>query len=392
MRTILHRLVLLALLLAGCNPAATPALDLIPNPTQTSQPLESATPEPTVPAGTLTPTHLPNAIPTDQLDKSVFRFYEANPVLQRSNNPDWDNQFIDPGAVIYHDSLFHMFYNGINGFPAPVGVGYATSPDGFSWTRQVSEPVLSATEMSGTNLLGDNFFVTSALVEPDGTWILYFYTLGAGAFMGPGGIGRATASAPTGPWTVDPEPLLSPGPDGAWDSVHVSGPNVLKSDDQYLMYYDGLGNGYTSMIGLATSPDGVDWTKYNDLVTEDTAFVESDPVLKTSDSGWDARRVIDPNVIETADGFEMIYLATTGSGKFAPGDFAFGAATSPDGIEWTRSELNPLLSNRDHPKWSQAYLASLLNVEGIYFLYFDLVTPSTGGTNVYLATYDGSLK
>jgi hypothetical protein len=88
----------------------------------------------------------------------------------------------------------------------------------------------------------------------------------------------------------------------------------------------------------------------------------------------------------------MIYLATTGSGKFAPGEFAFGAATSADGIEWTRSELNPVLSTRDHPQWSQAFLASLLNVEGTYFLFFDLVTPSTSGTNVYLATYDGSLK
>jgi predicted GH43/DUF377 family glycosyl hydrolase len=386
------RLSILLILLSGCNAAPTPTPDLIPSPTQTSEPVASPTPNPAAPGDTPTPTHLPNAIPTDQLDASLFHFYEGNPVLQRSNNPKWDNQFIDPGAMIYHDGMFHMFFNGINGFPAPVGVGYATSPDGYHWTRQTSEPVFSATALSDTNFPGSNLFVTSALVEPDGTWILYFYTLGAGGFNGPGEIGRATALTPTGPWTIDPNPVLSPGPGGAWDAVQVSGPNVLKSDDVYLMYYDALGTSSTSMIGMATSSDGVQWEKYNDRATSDPAFAESDPVLRTSNDSWDSKRVIDPNVIKTSEGFEMIYLATSGSGKFASGEFAFGAATSPDGVEWTKSDLNPVLSNQDHSQWSQAYLASLLYVEGTYFLYFDLVTPATGGTNIYLATYTSSLK
>jgi predicted GH43/DUF377 family glycosyl hydrolase len=252
--------------------------------------------------------------------------------------------------------------------------------------------VLSANALQETNFAGSNLFVTSALVEPDGTWVLYFYTLGGGGFNGPGEIGRATAPAPTGPWIIDPDPVLNPGPDGAWDEVQVTGPNVLRLADGYRMYYDALGSGSTSMIGMATSTDGIHWEKYNDPATDDPAFAESDPVLRVSSEGWDSKRVIDPNVIQTADGFEMIYLATSGSGKFAPGEFAFGAATSPDGIEWTKGDQNPVLSNRDHPRWSQAYLASLLYVEGTYFLYFDLASAGTGGTNVYLATYDGPLK
>ncbi|HET9589380.1 MAG TPA: hypothetical protein VFO91_11395, partial [Anaerolineales bacterium] len=362
------------------------------SPTQTSEPAASPTPNPTKPADTPTPTHLPNAIPTDQLDKSFFHFYEGNPVLQRSNNPRWDNQFIDPGGMVYHDGMFHMFFNGINGFPAPVGVGYATSTDGYHWTRQTNEPVLSATALRDTNFPGSNLFVTSALVEPDGTWILYFYTLSGNSFIGPGEIGRARAPAATGPWTIDPDPVLNPGPGGAWDDIQVSGPNVLKTGDGYLRYYDALGSGRTSMIGMATSSDGVQWTKYNDPATDDPAFAESDPVLTVSDDGWDAKRVIDPNVIETSSSFEMIYLATSGSGKFSPGGFSFGAATSPDGIAWTKSDLNPVLSTEDHPQWSQAFLATLLYVEETYYLYFDFVSSTTGGTNVYLATYEGSLR
>lgn len=391
MRVVLPLLVVFALLV-GCSPAATPTPDLTPSPTNTTEPTASPTPNPVLSSETPTPTHLPNAIPTDQLETSLFHFYEGNPVLQRSNNPEWDNQFIDPGGMVYHEGMFHMFFNGINGFPAPVGVGYATSPDGYHWTRQTNEPVLSANALKETNFTGSNLFVTSALVEPDGVWVLYFYTLGAGGFMGPGEIGRATAPAPAGPWTLDPDPVLKPGPSGSWDEVQVSGPSVLKTEDGYLMYYDAFGNNNTSMIGMATSSDGVQWNKYNDPASSDPAFAESDPVLRVSAEGWDSKRVIDPNVVKTPNGFEMIYLATSGNRKFGPGEYSFGAATSPDGIEWTKSNLNPVLSNKDHSQWSQAFLATLLYVDETHFLYFDFVTPTTGGTNVYLATYGGSLK
>ncbi len=158
------------------------------------------------------------------------------------------------------------------------------------------------------------------------------------------------------------------------------------------MYYDARGDDPASMIGMATSTDGVHWEKYDDPATSDPAFAESDPVLTVSEEGWDSTRVIDPNVIQTPDGWEMIYLATSGSGKFSQGEFSFGAAASPDGVHWTKSNLNPVLSNQDHPEWSQAFLASLLYVEGTYFLYFDFVTPSARGTNVYLATHSGSLQ
>ncbi len=391
MRSILPLLILF-LLLAACKAASPVTPGGFSTSTQTPEPTFSSTATPTVPSYTPTPTHLPNAIPTDQLDSSAFHFYEKNPVLQHGNNPKWDNLYVDPGGMVYENGMFHMFFNGINGFPAPVGVGYATSPDGYTWTRQVNEPVLMAQALNGTNLHGSNLFVTSALVDTDGTWVLYFYTLSGGTFTGPGEIGRATAPAPTGPWTIDPDPVLSPGPSGAWDDIQVSAPDVLKTDNGYMMYYDALGKTNTSMIGMATSSDGIHWIKYDDPDTNDPAFTESDPVLEVSDSGWDSKRVMDPNVIRKSNGFEMIYLATSGSKKFSPGEFSFGAATSADGVQWIKSNRNPVLSNKDHSQWSQAFLATLLSVEDTYFLYFDFVTPSTNGTNVYLATYTGSLK
>ena len=388
----IFRLLILFRLVSGCGSAPTSMPGVASSSTETPELILTSTATSTASSDTPTPTHLPNAIPTDQLDRSVFRFYENNPVLQHSNNPQWDNLYIDPGAMVYQDNMFRMFFNGINGFPAPVGVGYATSPDGYHWTRQVSEPVLSATLLKDTHLHGTNLFVTSALVESNGSWVLYFYTLSGNTFVGPGEIGRATAPAPTGPWAIDADPVLSPGPSGSWDDIQVSAPDVLKTENGYKMYYDALGKDSTSMIGMATSSDGIHWQKYNDPATNDLSFAESDPILKVSDEGWDSKRVIDPNVVQTSDGFKMIYLATSGSRKFAPGEFAFGAASSPDGVSWTKSSLNPILSNKDHSQWSQAFLASLLYADGTYFLYFDFVTPIMSGTNVYLVTYKGLLK
>jgi hypothetical protein len=146
------------------------------------------------------------------------------------------------------------------------------------------------------------------------------------------------------------------------------------------------------MIGMATSSDGIRWEKYNDPATTEPAFAESDPVLTVSEAGWDSIRVIEPNVVKVAGRFEMIYLATSGSRKFASGEYSFGTATSADGISWTKSDGDPILSNKEHPQWTQAFLATLLYVDETYFLYFDFVTPSAGGTNVYLATYQGTLR
>jgi len=375
---------------SGCRAAPTPAPDFTLGSTETLEPALPPVTATVIPSNL--PTHLPNVIPTDQLERSVFHFYEGNPVLQQSNNHKWDNQFIDPGGMVYDNGIFHMFFNGINGFPAPVGVGYATSSDGYHWSRQTNEPVLRAEALNDLNFRGSNLFVTSALVEPSGIWVLYFYTLSGSTFIGPGEIGRATAPSPTGPWTIDADPVLNPGSNGTWDDIQVSAPNVIKTENGYFMYYDALGKNGTSMIGMATSADGIHWEKYNNPATNDSSFAESDPVLTISKNGWDSKRVIDPNVVKTSDGFEMIYLATSGSRKFATGEFSFGAAASLDGIEWIKSDRNSILSNQEHPQWSQAFLATLLYVDETYFLYFDFVTATRGGTNIYLATYQGTLK
>ena len=388
MRTALTLFVVLILLAAACTPATIETE--LPSQQAASPPARTDTPAPTptlapTPAPTLVP--MERALPTEAMgDTSAgFQFFPGNPVLASGGDAFWARKFIDPGAIVFHEGKFHMFYNGIESWPNPVGVGYATSEDGYHWERQVEQPLFRVTDLHPSGEF-ENLFVTSALVEEDGTWALYYYTMTGSSFTGPQSIFRATAPDPTGPWKADPEPALEPGPEGAWDDVQVGSPDVLQTDDGYLMYYDGMGE--DSMIGMATSADGVHWTKYDDPSTSTGIFAGSDPVLKTGGAAG-GRRVLDPNVVRDGDRWVMIFLTTSGQSKFSPGIYRLGYALGEDGVHWSRPAENVLLSSTDIPEWKATFLVSLVHTLDTYYLYFDFALGGNRGTNVYLAVFTG---
>ena len=149
-------------------PTSTPAS------TETAQPTQSPTPSPTLP-----PTHTPEPTFTPT---PIVPFQDVKPLLAPGPK-SWESAFIDPGGIVYHDGLFHMFYNGLSGWPAHVKVGYATSEDGLSWTRMADEPVFTG---EGIAYTGVSIFVSSAIILDNNQWALYFYTIDTGNFSGPG--------------------------------------------------------------------------------------------------------------------------------------------------------------------------------------------------------------
>ena len=68
-----------------------------------------------------------------------------------------------------------MFYNNLQDFPpTELAMGYTTSPDGLNWTRITDFSVLDGKDVP----YADNVVrAASALVEDDGTWVLYFDTM-----------------------------------------------------------------------------------------------------------------------------------------------------------------------------------------------------------------------
>lgn len=312
---------------------------------------------------------------------ALFTVYGDAPIVPHGASGAWDDRYTDPGAVVFHAGLFHMFRNGFRDWPASVQIGYVTSPDGLTWTKQDDEPVLKTDDVPYAGVAA---LASSVLVEDDGTWVLYFYTWQSKNYPSAGGIGRATAPEPTGPWTVDPELVLQPGASGAWDGRHVLAPDVFRTETGYVMYYSGYGLSGQQQIGRATSPDGIHWTKYDDPTTTTGLYAESDPVLQPDAKGaWDDGWVHQARVHPNGDGWVMLYRGTHANGT----SMALGYATSADSIHWQRSLLNPILKTPAVNGAQYFWFTNSLYQDNTYFLFWEV--DKAESTEIYLATHTG---
>ncbi|MEM7133001.1 MAG: extracellular solute-binding protein [Chloroflexota bacterium] len=272
---------------------------------------------------------------------SLFTLHsDAWLLSQADEGIDWGSFRTDPGAIIFHDGQYHMFRNVFGGFPGPVEIGYATSPDGIDWTDVTDGPILRSADVESAGIAA---VVTGALVEDDGTWVLYFHTwLSPSPSLGRGDIGRATAPSPEGPWTVDAELVLSKGSAEEWDGGQVSQASVVRtehdSEERYVMSYTGADRRGFMRIGIATSEDGIQWAKYNDPLTSIAPFAESDPVIVPDLDGWDDGSAYMGRMVNTTSGWLMVYKSL-GAG-LGP---KLGMAVSDDGITWHKTANGPIM-------------------------------------------------
>ena len=184
-------------------------------------------------------------------------------------------------------------------------------------------------------------------------------------------------------WQARANPVISPGPAGAWDSSDVLNPSVVLRNGLYYNLYSGF-DGHVWHTGLATSSDGIRWDKFSGnpvlsplagtwegdyiaangaLLHDGTQFLywyeagkpfhiglarsadarswqrENKPVLGPGPEGaWDEAGVADPYVLRCGDTYYMYYLGQTRRGVQR-----LGAARSSDGIHWQKFMGNPVL-------------------------------------------------
>ena len=365
-------------------PAQTQAAAAIgPTPTQTRTPVptETITPGPTatrVPTGPPTPTigPVPSDTPAAALSEKgtaavKFRLYEpgSKSILPANEGQAFSGAYSDPGAVVFHDGQFHMFFNNLHGYPPRVvNIGHAVSGDGLSWKLASQVPVLSSADVPFASSV---VLASDALVEDDGTWVLYFYTSDEELKSGISVIGKAQAPSPDGPWNVHPEPLVEGSPDG-WDEYAVQRPTVVKNTDGYSMYFQGADRKGASMqFGMATSPDGNTWDKH------------PDPVFQGSDVTWgDYISVRYPYVIPV-DGGWLLFFRAEGD-RFSN---SIGIAESSDGVSWSLAQELPVLELEDYPEWRSLFVDKVIQAGETTYLYLELGAGSR--TYINVATYEG---
>lgn len=222
-------------------------------------------------------------------------------------------------------------------------------------------------------------------------------------------------------------PVLSPGMAVMWDGAGVSDPAVIYAGGNYKMYYSGTDNNGDSAIGLATSPDGIAWTKVGKLFSNLTSCSENGaragtvlfdggvykmwfqgrgadgawrvcyatspngmtwtgnatPVLSRGASGaWDSAWVRNPTVLLDGSAYHLWYTGSQGSTT------QIGHATSPDGIAWTKA-ANPVLVYGPIAAWDWlgSYAPSVVKAGSEFVMFYSgAALPPKWSTGYALST------
>ena len=245
-----------------------------------------------------------------------FKPYDNNPVFTGTGGNTWDEQIRERGYIIKESNTYHMWYTGFRDGGNPVmHLGYATSPDGFTWTRYAGNPLLKTdwvedmtvikkdstyymfaegwndiahlltstdkihwTEQGNLDIrytnkqpLSKGPYGTPAIWYEDGKWFLFYE-------RGDLGIWLAT-SVDLKTWTnVQDDPVIALGPE-PYDKAQVAMNQIIKHEGKYYGYYHALANdtskNWTSCV--AASTDLVHWVKYpgNPILQEN----KSSPIL-----------------------------------------------------------------------------------------------------------------
>ena len=208
----------------------------------------------------------------------------------------WEHNINRP-CVVRRDNGYHMWYTGQTRETS--SIGYATSPDGVSWTRASEEPVLRA---EGT-------WERSAVMCPHVIWDeemrLFRMWYSGGEQYEPDAIGYATS--PDGmKWTKRLDnPVFTPGPSGEWDGCKVTACQLVRRGEWHAMFYIGFRDVHYAQIGLARSRDGLtDWQRH-----------PANPIISPDPDSWDADACYKPCAIydEHADLWRLWYNGRRGS-------------------------------------------------------------------------------
>jgi hypothetical protein len=144
----------------------------------------------------------------------------------------------------------------------------------------------------------------------------------------------------------NPSGLLLSGKDGDWDE-NLESSSITFANGVFYLYYSGYKNvgtpvkGFPAALGMATSDDGVRFTK-----------VRNDPIMSPTTGWYDNDAVYSPSVRRFGPVWNMTYVGhsyTDFSLIHSPGVVLLNA-TSSDGVNWIKN-AKPVLTSRASPAW-----------------------------------------
>lgn len=138
-------------------------------------------------------------------------------------------------------------------------------------------------------------------------------------------------------------PILTSGEPGAWDDYYVVLPHVVVDNYIFYMFYMGGNTNGVMCIGLATSIDGINFTKF-----------QENPVLAPDDAGFDSFAVGGP-VIVKQDSIWLMYFNAIERADWGPGP-AIGMAKARELKGPWKKENQPILTAGNRGEWDAGFV------------------------------------
>jgi len=204
---------------------------------------------------------------------------------------------------------------------------YRTSSDGFTWSA-ASAYIFAAGGGGEFDELGQAD--PTVIYDGAGDWKMWFDAKnGAGEWPQ---LGYAT-SVDGMSWTKVGA-VITKGGAGTWDSLTTHHPACIKYNGVYYLYYTGSDTTDLKHIGLATSVNGINWTKE-----------PTNPILsRGTGAEWDSNYIRPSCPIKIFNKWYMWYWGHNST----TGVHGMGLATSSDLITWTK-QGNVLLFDLANP-------------------------------------------
>jgi len=246
--------------------------------------------------------------------------HEANPVDFSFESEDWAYRY-QSFDIIKKDSMYLMWFIGLDRIDTTGYVGYAWSNDGFSWTIH-PEPVLKSGKEDEWDAKSIH---ESVKVLFDGKRYHMWYNAFGIIYPSPLRIGYATSDDGI-LWEKYPaNPVLEVGEPGTWDDNAVDVHSVNFNGSYWEMWYDGF-NLINTEVGYATSDDGFNWIKSPE-----------NPVLKIGELGsWDTWIARIPIVVS----FDSIYRMWYFGHNNARGSIGYATTSVKEAMAWDTATIN----------------------------------------------------
>lgn len=265
---------------------------------------------------------------------------DTNPIIPCGTSSDWDQHIREIGNVLYEPGdtgyEYKTFYSGykfniiaaireiigslsqgqipttLNGYDGSrVYIGYAYSSDSKSWSKY-AKIIERGLEDPYVLKVGDTYYLYAEDKESGQSSIRRYHSSDCENWTDDGGTLEKSSSG--------------------WDSYIVASPVVWKEGNAWYMLYEGIehsGNDEDGKVGLATSFDGINWTKES-----------SNPIFDGSGVGrkFDKLQVVCDDIVKIGSTYYMTYHGNEYYGYGASKPFRSGIAHSTSLISWTHDD------------------------------------------------------